>query len=75
MKGQARDVCTVIEGNPWNFLAITCEGLDHFTEDNIEGNRGTTIFFIEGSLLKRPIFEGHDYFSEATSEVILEVHV
>ena len=37
------------------------KGLDCFTEGNIEGHRGTIIFFIEGSLLKRPIFEGHDY--------------
>ena len=51
------------------------KGLDHFTEGNIEGHRGTTIFFIEGSLLKHPIFEGHDCVSEATSEVTLEVRV
>lgn len=44
-------------------------------EGNIEGYRGTTIFFIEGSLLERPIFEGHDCISEATSEVTLEVCV
>ena len=49
--------------------------LDRFTEGNIEGHRGTTLFFIEGSLLKRPKFEGHDYFSEATSEVTLEARV
>ena len=36
------------------------KGLDRFIEGNVEGHRGTTIIFIEGSLLKRPIFEGHD---------------
>ena len=46
--------------------------LDRFIEGNIEGLRS---FFIEGSLLKRPIFEGHDCISEATSEVTLEVRV
>ena len=51
------------------------KGLDRFTEGNIEGHRGTTIFFIEGSLLKHPIFEGHDCVSKATSEVTLEVRV
>ena len=33
------------------------------------------IFFIEGSLLKSPIFEGHECVSEAISEVTLEVRV
>ena len=51
------------------------KGLDLFIKGNIEGHRGTTIFFIEGCLLKRPIFEGHDCISEATSEVTLEVRV
>ena len=51
------------------------KGLDRFIKGNIEGHRGMTIFFIEGSLLKRPIFEGHDCVFEATSEVTLEVHV
>ena len=37
------------------------KGLERFIEDNIEGHRGTMIFFIEWSLLKRPSFEGHDY--------------
>ena len=36
------------------------KGRDRFIEGNVEGHRGTTIFFIEGSLLKHPIFEGHD---------------
>ena len=64
--------CTVIEGNLWDALAIFRKGLDHFTEGNIEGLQS---FFIEGSLLKRPIFEGHDCISEETSEVTLEVRV
>ena len=50
-------------------------GTRSFTEGNIEGHRETTIFFIEGSLLKHPIFEGHDCVSEATSEVTQEVHL
>ena len=32
-----------------------------FTEGNIEGHRGTTIFY-RGSFAKTPMFEGHDYF-------------
>ena len=52
-----------------------CKGLARFTEGNIEGHQRTMIFFIEGSLLKCPIFEGHDCVSEATSEVTVVVHV
>ena len=51
------------------------KGLDRFIEGNIEGHQGTMIFFIEGSFIKHPIFEGHDCFSEATSEVTLEIRV
>ena len=51
------------------------KGLDRFTEGNIEGHRGTTILFIEGALLKCPIFEGHECVFEATGEVTLEVRV
>ena len=47
-----------------NFL----KELDHLSKATSKDHRGTTIFFIEGSLLKRPTFEGHDCFSKATSE-------
>ena len=36
-------------------------GTRSFTEGNIEGHRGTTIFY-RGSFAKTPMFEGHDYF-------------
>ena len=51
------------------------KGLDRFIEGNIEGHRGTTISFNQGSLLKRHIFEGHDCVSEATSEITIEVRM
>ena len=46
-----------------------------FIEGNIEGHRGTTIFY-RGSFAKTPIFEGRDYFSDRQqSEITLRVHV
>ena len=75
MKGQTRVNFTIIEGNLRDALAIFVRDEIVLIEGNIEGHRGTTIFFIEGSLLECLIFEGHDCISEATSEVTLEVRV
>ena len=49
-------VASEIQSCPSNMERFSnfCKGLDRFTEGNIEGHRGTTIFFIEGSSLKRP---------------------
>ena len=40
-------------------------GTRSLTEGNIKGHRGTTIFY-RGSFAKTPMFEGRDYFFEAT---------
>ena len=60
MKGRAWDVYIVIEGNLWDVLE-TLLGTRSFTEGNVEGHRGTMIFY-QGSFAKMPMFEGHEYF-------------
>ena len=49
-------------------------GTRSFTEGNIEGHRGTTIFY-QGSLLKRPCSRDVTIFRQATNGITLRVHV
>ena len=47
---------------PMGHFSNVVLGTRLFTEGNIKGHRGITIFY-RGSFAKTPMFKGHDYFS------------